>query len=62
MNVNCVKIGSGLEFLNITNNNLLIRFNKTCEIISIVTRVLYILLTIAATTASVERVYSKERV
>ena len=42
--------------------NPLIRFNKTCEIISIVTRVLYILLTIAATTVSVERVYSKERV
>ena len=62
MNVNCVKIGSGLEFFNITNNNLLIRFNKTCEIISIVTRVLYILLTIAATTPSVERVYSKARV
>ena len=38
-----------------------IRFNKTREIFPGVTRVLSILLTTAATSASVERVNSKER-
>ena len=50
------------ESLKITNINLLVRFNKTREIFSSVTRVLRILLTTAATSASVERVNSKERV
>ena len=48
------------EFLNITNINLLVRFNKTGEIFPSVTRVLSIFLTTAATSASVERVNSKE--
>ena len=61
MNVNCPNIGSE-ESLNITNINLLNRFNKTQEIFPSVNRVLSILLTTAATSASVERVYSKERV
>ena len=61
MNVNCGNIGSE-ESLNITNINLLNRFNKTQEIFPSVNRVLSILLTTAATSASVERVYSKERV
>ena len=38
------------------------RFNKTREIFPSVTRVLSILLTLAATSANVERVNSKERV
>ena len=42
--------------------NLLARSNKTREIFPSVTRVLSIFLTIAATNASVERVYSKEHV
>ena len=50
------------ESLNITNINLLNRFNKTQEIFPSVNRVLSILLTTAATSASVERVNSKERV
>ena len=62
MNVNCVKIGREEESLNNANINLLIRFNKTREIFPSVTRVLSILLTTAATSASVERVNSKERV
>ena len=41
---------------------LLVRFNKSQEIFPSVTRVLIILLTAAATSASVERVNSKERV
>ena len=41
---------------------LLVRFNKSQEIFPSVTRVLSILLTAAATSASVERVNSKERV
>ena len=45
--------------MNIANINLLIRFNKTREIFPSVTRVLSILLTAAATSASVERVNSK---
>ena len=60
MNVNCLNIGSGEESLNITNINLLIRFNKTGEIFPSVTRVLSILLTTAATSPSAERVNSKE--
>ena len=62
MNVNCVNIGREEESLNITNINLLVRFNKTREIFPSVTRVLSIFLTTAATSASVERVNSKERV
>ena len=50
------------EFLNITNINLLVRFNKTGEIFPSVTRVLSIFLTTAATSASVEGVNCKERV
>ena len=48
--------------LNITNINLLNRFNKTREIFPSVTQVLNIFLTTAAASASVERVNSKERV
>ena len=62
MNVNCVNIEREEESLNITNINLLVRFNKTREIFPSVTRVLSILLTTIATSASVERVNSKERV
>ena len=62
MNVNYVNIGRGQESLNITNVNLLIRFNKTRETFPSVTRVLSILLTAAATSASVEKANSKERV
>ena len=62
MNVNCVNIEREEESLNITNINLLVRFNKTREIFPSVTRVLSILLTTAATSASVERVNSKEHV
>ena len=51
----------GEESLNITDVNLFIRFNKTREIFPRVTRVLSILLTIAATSLSVERANSKER-
>ena len=45
-----------------TLTNLLNRFNKTREIFPSVTQVLTILLTTAATSASVERVDSQERV
>ena len=62
MTVNCVNIGSGEESLKIANNNLLVRFNKTRGLFLSVTQVLSILLTTAATSASVERVNSKERV
>ena len=48
--------------MNITNINLSVRFNKTREIFPSVTRVLSIFLTTAATSSSVERVNSKERV
>ena len=48
--------------LNITNINLLNRFNKTRKIFPSVTQVLNIFLTAAATSASVERVNFKERV
>ena len=53
-------IGREAESLNITNVNLLVRFNKTWEIFPSFTQVLSILLTIAATSPSVERVNSKE--
>ena len=62
MNVNCVKIEREEESLNITNINLLVRFNKTPELFPSVTRVLSIFLTTAATSASAERVNTKERV
>ena len=62
MNFNCVSIGREEESLNITNINLLNRFNKTREIFPSVTRVSSIVLTTAATSASAERVNSKERV
>ena len=54
-----MNIGGEEESLNITNINPLIRFNKTREKFPSVTRVLSILLTTAATSASVERVNSK---
>ena len=62
MIVNCVNIERKEQSLNITNINLLVRFNKTREISPSVTQVLSIFLTTAATSASVERVNSKERV
>ena len=62
MTVNCGNIGREKELLNIANINLLVRFNKTQKIFSKVTRVLSIFLTSAATSASVEKVNSKERV
>ena len=62
MTVNCVNIGREEESLNIANINILVRFNKIREIFPSVTRVLSILLTIAATSANVERLNSKERV
>ena len=62
MTVNYVNIGREEESLNIININLLVRFNKAQEIFPSVTRVLSILITTAATSASVERVNSKERV
>ena len=58
MTVNCVKIGREEESLNIANINLLVKFNKTRQIFFIITRVLSILLTTAATSANVERVSS----
>ena len=48
--------------MNITNINISNRFNKTREIFPSAIRVLSILLTTAATSASAERVNSKERV
>ena len=60
MKVNCVNIG--LRSLNITNLNLLIRFNKTREILPNVTRVLSILLTTSAISTSAERANFKGRV
>ena len=62
MTVDCVNIGREEEFLNITNIKLLVRLNKTREVFPSVTRVLSILLTATATSASVEKVNSKERV
>ena len=62
MTVNCVNTGRKEESLNIANINLLIRFNKTREIFPSVTRLLSILLTTTASSASVERVNSEKRV
>ena len=62
MNVNWVNIEREGESLNITNINLLLRFSNTREIFASVTQVLSIFLTTAATSASAERVNSKERV
>ena len=53
MNVNYVNIGR--RSLNITNMNLLIRFNKTREVFPSNTRVLSILLTTLPIGASEER-------
>ena len=52
----------GKESLNITNINLLIRFNKTREISPSATRHLSILLTNSGTSASAERVNFKVRI
>ena len=62
MIVNCVSIGREENSLNITNINILIRFNKTRDIFPSGNRVLNILLTTAATGASVKRVNSKHRI
>ena len=62
MTVNCGNIGRKEESLNIENINLLVRFSKTGEIFTSVTRVLSILLTTVATSAIVGRVNSKDRV
>ena len=59
MTVNCVDIGREVEYLITANIILLVRFNKTREIFHSVTRVLIILLTTAATSASVERLNSR---
>ena len=60
MIVNCVNIGG--RSLNITNMNLLIRFNKAREIFPSVTQVLDILLPISAICASDERANFRGRV
>ena len=60
MNVNCVNIGR--RSLNITNINLLVTFNKTREIFPSVIRVLSVLLTTSAISASVEKANFKGRV
>ena len=60
MNANCVNIGE--RSLNITNMNLLIRFNKTREKFPSVTQVLSLLLTTSAISANVERTNFKGRV
>ena len=62
MTINYVNIGKQEESLNTANINLLVRFDKIQEIFSSVTQVLNILLTTAATSASAEKVNSKERV
>ena len=56
------KYWDGEESFNITNNNLLIRFNKTQVIFLSVTRISSILLTTPATIEHVERANSKEHV
>ena len=61
MVVNCGSIKREEESFNIININLLVRFNKKGEIFPSVTRVLSIFLTTAATSASVEKVNSNER-
>ena len=62
MNIICGNIGREEESLNLTNINLVNRFNKKREIFPSVTRVLSILPTSAASSASVERANSKEHV
>ena len=62
MNVNCVNIDRKEKSLNITNINLLVRFNKTQEIFPSVNSVLSIRLTTAIISTSVERVNSKEHI
>ena len=62
MNVNCVNIDRKEKSLNITNINLLVRFNKTQEIFPSVNSVLSIRLTTAIISASVERANSKEHI
>ena len=62
MNAYCVNIERKEESSNITNINFLIKFDKAREIFPSVTRVLSILLTTAATSASLERMNSKELV
>ena len=62
MNVNCMNIERERRRLNITNINLLVPFNKTREVFPSLTRVLSTLLQTTATSASVKRVNSKERV
>ena len=62
MNVNCMNIQREEEPLDITNFNLLVTFNKIREIFARVTLVLSILLTTAATSTSIEKVNSKDRV
>ena len=62
MTVNYMSTGKEDESLNIGNINLLVRFNKAREIFPSITRVLTFLRTTAATSASLERVNSKERV
>ena len=57
MNINCGNIGREEEFLNIANINILNRCNNTRVIL-----VLSIPLATLATSASVERANSKERV
>ena len=59
---NCVNIERDEKSLNITNINLLVRFNKAREIFPSVTRVLSIFLTTAATSTSMKRVNSEDRV
>ena len=58
----CMNIQREEEPLDITNFNLLVTFNKIREIFARVTLVLSILLTTAATSASIEKVNSKDRV
>ena len=53
MSVNCVNIAG--RSLNVTNMDLLIRFNKTRKVFPSVIQVLCILLPTSATSESVER-------
>ena len=62
MTVNYVNIERGEESLNIANISVLVRFNKIWEIFPSVTRAIRILLTTAATSASIESVDSKQHV
>ena len=58
MNVNFVNIGEE-KFFNTTNINFLIRFNTKREIFNSFTKVLRILLTAAAVSASVQKTHFK---